>query len=128
MDMTANDAIQELERYFQQTYVECVDRDVRPLSASVIQYAITTICNSKKQDILSIETSKEQDGEKHLTPLDMKPCPFCGGDFCLSYEGGRICGCCWDCGAKSSSVEYEGSEHISEAAEKAMEKWNMRVE
>ena len=43
MDMTANDAIQELERYFQQTYVECVDREVRPLSAIVIQYAIEAI-------------------------------------------------------------------------------------
>ena len=43
MDMTANDAIQELERYFQQTYVECVDREVRPLSAGVIRYAIEAI-------------------------------------------------------------------------------------
>lgn len=43
MDMTAKDAIVELERYFQQTYVECVDREVRPLSASVIRYAIEAI-------------------------------------------------------------------------------------
>lgn len=43
MDMTSNDALQELERYFQQTYVECVDKEVRPLSAAVIQYAIDMI-------------------------------------------------------------------------------------
>lgn len=49
MDMTANDVIVELERYFQQTYVECVDREVRPLGASVIQYAIEAIREREKQ-------------------------------------------------------------------------------
>lgn len=43
MGVTANDAIVELERYFRQTYVECVDREVSPLSAGVIQYAIEAI-------------------------------------------------------------------------------------
>lgn len=58
---------------------------------------------------------------------ETKPCPFCGGDFCLSYEGDRIYGCCWDCGAKSSFVERK--EKITKEDIAGLRKaWNRRYE
>lgn len=47
--MTGDDALQELERYFYETYVDLLDKEIRPLSATVIAYAQQAI---RERDVI----------------------------------------------------------------------------
>lgn len=61
MEMTSDDALQELERYFYETYVDLTDKDVRPLSAAVIAYAQQAIRERDELTDMLAEQSKELD-------------------------------------------------------------------
>lgn len=60
--------------------------------------------------------------------IDLKPCPFCGGEAVLNdFECERICSYvkCRECGAESGLVKVS-AEYCSD--EKAIEKWNARTD
>lgn len=78
MKITSNGAIQELNRYFQQTYVECVDKEVRPLSAAVIQYAIDTI---RRENMADREREERSKGCSYCTEYADLPEFYKNGEF-----------------------------------------------
>ena len=61
--------------------------------------------------------------------MELKPCPFCGGDGSLSIviSEGKLFGCCWVCGARSSVVRIRERPTDADIA-KAIEAWNRRVD
>ena len=60
--------------------------------------------------------------------IELKPCPFCGGDGSLNTNVNAkiVFGSCWDCGARSLVIQYKDRLTDKDIAD-AIEAWNRRV-
>lgn len=68
-------------------------------------------------------------------PLDLKPCPFCGGQANSAILGiigaghgesfDEVMVYCTRCSAKQSDIDHTGVEHV-ERAQDTIKRWNRR--
>lgn len=58
--------------------------------------------------------------------IELKPCPFCGGDATTVFYTGYIYVSCENCGATSEMVKV--SKEYCAAEKEAAEAWNRRAE
>lgn len=60
---------------------------------------------------------------------ELKPCPFCGDEAYISFDGNNWYVYCFNCGASISHPQiYDySSEAMKKGRNKAIEKWNKRV-
>ena len=62
--------------------------------------------------------------------MELKPCPFCGGEAALYVmpEGG-ICVKCWNCGARSKiRVDDDSFSKPTNATKSVIKAWNRRAD